>query len=190
MLGIAIRNIDDNEADRLRDDIVRTLLQWIVAGARHNLDPAAFLNSGLNELDLFVAALLHGGQHPTLLAWEHAKKSAGRPLPSYDLHVRRLAVLMVTALARIGLKMGAAQQFVADELFRAGVFDEPVSASSVKHWQQRDHSTLTPDDELLLATGIATAGRNAQAVARYFIGLCHLVRNPTAVAVRKPGEKN
>lgn len=184
MHGIAIRKIDDDEADRLRDEIVRTILRRIIAGARGNLDPAAFLNGGWDQFDGFVAALLHGGTHPTLTAWERAKANAGRPLPSYEIHARRLAVLMVTALSRIGLATGAARQFAADELFRAGVFDEPVSRSTVKHWQQRDYATLTPDDELLLATGIATAGRNAQAIARYFVGLCHLVRNPSAVAVR------
>jgi hypothetical protein len=185
--AIAVRSVDSDEAHALRADTVRLVLREHVRGLKENLDPARWLNSGWAEVESFVEALCSGGMHPALIDWEADKDRAGHPAPSSrELYVRRLAVLMAIGLNRIGLSGRNARRFAADELARAGVFDSAPTAKRIEHWQARYFPALDTGAELLLATGIATAGRDPHKLALYFIGLSHVATNPTAVVV-KPG---
>jgi hypothetical protein len=184
---VAIRKIEPREADQIRADEVRLLLRHIVVGLKPRLHPAQWQNCAWPELESFVEALCSGGMHPALTEWQVAKDNAGHPaLSSRELNARRLAVLMYEALKRVEAFPSklAAREFVAAKLANTGVLDHAPTAKVIEHWQRRDHPSLAPGDELLLATGIATAGRDPQKLALYFLGLWHLADNPTAVIVR------
>jgi hypothetical protein len=185
--AIAVRSVDADEAHTLRADTVRLVLREHVRGLKGKLDPESWINGGWAEVESFVEDLCSGGMHPALVDWEADKDRAGHPAPSSrELYARRLAVLMAIGLNRIGLSGRNARRFAASELARAGVFDSAPTAKRIEHWQARYFPALDSGAELLLATGIATAGRDAHKLALYFIGLSHIATNPTAVAV-KPG---
>jgi hypothetical protein len=182
---IAVRQLAPGEADRVRAEIVRKLLCEMICAFKANLGPEAWLNGGWHELADFVDQLCNGRPHPALEEWAEAKRSGGHPVISArERQVRRYAVLLAEALRRIGLPKGRALRAAADALTRTHAFDRDVSASTIRHWRQRDCATLFPEDEQIIATGIATAGLNPSRLAIYFVGLCHLAHNPSAVVVR------
>jgi hypothetical protein len=185
----AVLKVEGAEADRLRSNIVIALLTEIAARLKNELDPAAWLNGGWPELEAFTEALRSGGVHPALLAWQQTKDAAGRPAPlQREIYARRLAVLLCVALERAGLNKRAARRFAARQLEDAGVFAKPPTHRAIEHWQQSE-PTLTPDRELLVATGFATAGGDPRRLAMYFIGLANLALNPTAIAVREESSR-
>ncbi len=53
----------------------------------------------------------------------------------------------------------------------------------------RSAGALTPDEEMLLATALLTAGGDPERIATCFIGLCHIALNPTATALRGGSEE-
>jgi hypothetical protein len=182
---IAVRPLAAGEADRVRAEIIRKLLRETIGRLKSNLGPESWLNGGWSELADFVEALCSGRPHPALMEWEEAKRSGGHPvISSRERQVRRYAVLLAEALRRIGLPEGGARRTAADALTRTYVFDDAISASIIRHWRERDYPILFPEDEQIIATGIATAGLNPGRLAIYFVGLCHLTRNPSAVAIR------
>jgi hypothetical protein len=125
--------------------------------------------------------------HPALLQWQEAKGNKGRPgISDREREARRLVVLMNEGLRRIGLSESHARRTAADAATHYQLFNHTISASTVKHWRERDYPILFPRDEQLLATGIATAGLNPGRLVTYFVGLCHLAGNPSAVLARSP----
>jgi hypothetical protein len=182
---IAVRKIGGADANKARVEIVHLLLRQMVDGLKARLDPASWVNGGWPELSAFVDALEAGGAHPVLAEWESARTKGGRPAPSTrEAYGRRLAILLCAALERAGLNRRAARQFAATELGAAGLFDGTISPKTLEHWRERA-SPMTPGDELLVATGFATAGGEPRKLALYFIGMVHAVTNPTAMIVRE-----
>jgi hypothetical protein len=178
---VIVRQLDRDEADHMRAEIVRLLLSQTIAGLRHELDPAAWANGGWNELAAFVDALCGTGAHPALTEWAATQAKAGRPAPSNrESYARRLVVLMCAALERAGLNRRNARRFAVAELAGAGLF-VGISAKTIERWQEK--APLGPDEELLTATGFATAGGEPRRLGLYFIGLIHLTLNPTATIV-------
>jgi hypothetical protein len=185
---VAIRKIGAAEADHIRAEIVRSVLRRIVVGLKAELDPASWLNAGWAELESFTEALCTTGVHPALTEAALLRARSGRPGPSTgEQYVRRLVVLMCTTLERSGFNRRAARKYAARSLEHTGVFATPPSHRSIEHWQH-DYAALTPADELLAATGLAAAGGEPQRIVIYFIGLCHLASNATAMVVREPPE--
>jgi hypothetical protein len=89
-------------------------------------------------------------------------------------------------LIAFGLNRRAARKFAARELEHAGVFTAAPSPRAIQHWQTEQPPPLNPADEQLLGTAIAVCGvHQPHRLARYFIGLAHLVHNPTAKVVHE-----
>jgi len=186
---IAVRPLGRGDADQTRANIVQHLLCTIVSGLKAELDPVAWINGGWSELEAFTEALCTAGTHPALVEWKTAHAGAGHPAPlTRELNMRRNVILMCVALERVGLSGRAARRFAAHELARSEMFDG-VTAKVIEHWRERDYpisESLAPEDEFLVANAVSIAGlgpHRAQLVAKYFIGLCHLALNPTAVAL-------
>lgn len=95
---------------------------------------------------------------------------------------------MCEALERAGLNRRAARKFAVKELKGTGLFDDTITHRTVEHWQE-ELLPLMPGDELLTATGYATAGGEPRRLAIYFIGLCHLALNPTAAVIRESSQE-
>jgi hypothetical protein len=183
---VAGRKVAQDEADKIRADTVRLVLSEALAGLKVRLDARGWLNGGWAEVADFVEALCKGGMHPALIEWQADKDCAGHPaLPSRELYARRLAVLMYVALERVEAfdRKIDARNFVAKKLADTGVLDSAPTAKVIEHWQQQVLPSLTPREEILVATGIATAGRDSERLAVYFLGLWHVAKNPTATIV-------
>jgi hypothetical protein len=182
--AIAVRKFrNQDEADEVRCQVLETFLLAAVEAFRQQTSLQHQVNAGVNEFEAYVDAQLSGGDHPAHTAWLRRRKGT----PAADagtLRARRLIVLMAVALARCGLSQGGARRMAAKEATIRGVFPgEPVSAKAVEHWHY-SQGALTPEDEQLVATALASAGvENRQRVALYFVGLAHLVHNPSAVIV-------
>jgi hypothetical protein len=138
---IMIRKLDGKaEADRVRADIVKCFLGWVVHGLKQHLDPAKQRNIGLPEAEVFVEALVKGGTHPLLEEWKQ-NKHANRPAPSkYELQARRYVLLLVTALERAGFSKDAAHRYAAREMGRVHVFTKAPTAGAIAHWQERPNA--------------------------------------------------
>jgi len=181
-----VRKLDGVEADKTRADVVRLLLRRMIDGLKAKLDPASWVNGGWAELEAFTEALCGDGIHPAL---QECATKGGRPAPlSRERYARRLVVLLCESLERAGLSKRAAREFAAQELAAAGVFESAPSCRTIEYWQQNE-PVLAPGDELLVATGFAATGGEPAKLAIYFVGLCHLALNPTAVAVREGSGK-
>jgi hypothetical protein len=183
--AVVVRCIEPDERHTLRADVVRLVLREHLRGLKEKLSAESWLNGGWSEVESFVEALCSGGAHPALTQWEADKAAAGHPAPSSREHyARRLAILLAVGLNRIGLSSRSARRFAADSLARAGVFESAPTAKGIEHWQARYFPALDTSAELLLATGIATAGRDPHKLALFFIGLAHVAANPTPTVVR------
>ena len=156
-LTIMVRKLDGKaDADRTRANLVKFFLSWVVNELKQHMDAAAQLNIGLPEVEAFLEALVSGGQHPALQEWEEHK--GGHPAPaSHELRARRLIILLAVALERAGWQKGAAHRFAAREATRAHVFASATTHKAIEHWQERQPE-LTPADEQMLATAIASCG--------------------------------
>jgi hypothetical protein len=182
---IMIRPVDPDETDRIRADTVSFVLHRIITDLKVLLSPADYQNWGIAELEAFTAALHTNGKHPSLNKWVEGIARGGRPAPSLrEVNVRRVVMLMCEALRRAGLTKRNARRFVAGRLERAGI---SISTKVIEHWGERDYplpSPLAPTDEVLISTALATSGLNPERITTYFLGLFHLISNPTATIVR------
>jgi hypothetical protein len=174
---------NQGEADEVRRRVLETFLLAVSDILVKQTDIKTQINAGILEFDSFVDALLGGGSHPALDAWLERRK--GTPAADAgELRARRLIVLMTIALERSGLSMAAARSMAAREATATAVFPgQNISAKTIEHWHER-MSELTPREEQLIATAIATAGTEAKhRLALYFIGHAHFAHNPTAMLV-------
>jgi hypothetical protein len=183
----AVREVDREQADKTRAEIVRYLLQQTIARLKTELDPASWVNTGWAELESFIEALHSGGLHAALQEWEAAKGGHPKPL-SRERYARHLVVLLCKALERAKYNKRKARKFAARELAAARVFDSAPSHRTIEYWQEEEPE-LTHGDEMLIATGFATSNGHPDRLAIYFIGLCHLTLNPTAVVIRESSGK-
>jgi hypothetical protein len=183
---VMIRELEGKaEADRLRADIVKGFLEWVVYGLKQHLDPAKARNIGLPEAEAFVEALVSGGTHPLLQEWQQ-NKPANRPTVSkHELQARRYELLLVIALERAGFGKEAAHKYAAREMERADVFTKVPTAGAIAHWQER-MTPLEPKEEQQLGTAIAVCGLDPRRLALFFLGLVHAALNPTAHFVYAP----
>ena len=187
--SFAIRKVDSVEADAIRARIVRHLLQRTIEGLKAELDAATWITAGWSELESFVDALCNNGAHPAINECVAGRANGGRPAPSTrELNARRLVVLFCESLERAGLNRRASRRFAVKELNNAGLFNGTISPKIIEYWQGKE-LPLAPDAELLCATGFAAAGGEPSRLAIYFIGLCHLALNPTAVAVPESSQE-
>jgi hypothetical protein len=181
----AVRKVDRAESDKMRTDIVRLILQRMVSGLRAQLDASTWISAGYVELEAFVHALCNGGRHPVLSAWEADMAAPGRPVPSTrESLARRITVLLCAALERAGYSRAVARKYAVKEFAAAGLFNGALSPRVIERWQAQERP-LMPGDELLVATGFAAAGGQPARLAVYFVGLCHLALNPTAMVIRE-----
>jgi hypothetical protein len=98
--------------------------------AKTQVDVATWCKEGGLEAEDLLDAIESGRPHPLLRLWEERKATvwANRPAPSRrELHARRLAVLLCTALERrAGLNKQQARQQVSRLLaFQSGLFAKP-----------------------------------------------------------------
>jgi hypothetical protein len=178
------RKLNGAEADKTRAEIVRFLSRQIIDGLKAKLDPASWVNAGWSEFEAYVDALCNGGTHPALAEWMTDRANGGRPAPLIrETYGRRLAVLFCESLVRAGMNRRAAQHYAVEELATTGLFGT-ITPRVIRFWAEKI-LPLSPEDELLVATGFTTAGGQPQKLALFFICLCHLALNPTAVAVRE-----
>jgi hypothetical protein len=182
--------LDKDGTERARGLRAASCFWQMLAAAKEQVGGAAnWYGLGLAEAEAALEAWQHGTPHGFFRIWEERKATVGanRPAPlAHEREARRLVCLMCTALERTGLNRRGARKFTARELERAGVFVNAPSHRTLEHWQSEQPAPLSPQDELMLATAIATAGLgNPHRLAKYFIGLAHLVFNPAAVAVHE-----
>jgi hypothetical protein len=167
----------------MRIDIVRKLLMEIVEGLKQRIDWIGWINGGWIELEELAVSLGNGGRYPALLAWERNKNKPGHPAPSVrELYARRVVTLMVTALERADLGKREARSFAAGKL--VGVFDPAPSERTIKYWVD-NQPVMSRQEELLIAGGFAASGGDPDRLAIYFVALCHLALNPSAVVTDK-----
>jgi hypothetical protein len=175
------------DADAARERNLQSFCYWLIDNFKKATDPTAQVNIGFLEFESFFTALMGLGPHPSL---DRYMRERGRGMPPADpreLRARRLITLMAVALHRSGIPtMAEARRIAAREANNASVFPgETVTGKAVEHWMNRQPE-LTPPDEQLIATALATAGTKApHRVAMYFIGLSHFVHNPSVAVVRE-----
>jgi hypothetical protein len=179
---------DKDGTERARGLRAASCFWQMLAAAKEQVGGAEnWYGLGLAEAEAALEAWQNGTPHGFFLTWEERRATVGanRPAPlAHEREARRLVCLMCTALERTGLNRRGARKFAAKELERAGVFAGSPSHRTLEYWQA--DLTVTPSDELVLATAIATAGLgHPERLAKYFIGLAHLVFNPAAVVVRE-----
>jgi hypothetical protein len=180
---IAVRQLDKEAVARMRTDITRVLLREIIDGLKQRIDWVSWINSGWIELEDVAESLCNGGHHPALLAWEVDKKKQGHPKPSVrERYARRVVACMCTALERAGFGKQAAREFAAAKL--EGVFDPPPSERTVRYWVDAQPA-MTRQEEVLVAGGFAASGGDPDRLSIYFIALCHLALNPSAIVTDK-----
>jgi hypothetical protein len=171
---------NQGEADDMRQRVLENVL-LAVSKSFAQTDIKIRVNTGVMEFELFLDALLGGGSHPALEAWLDRRKGTP-PGDAGELRARRLIVLMTIALERAGMSMQEARRMAAKETTAAAVFPgENVSVKRIEHWHER-MPELTPRDEQLIATGIASVGTQAKhRLALHFIGHAHFAHNPSVV---------
>jgi hypothetical protein len=175
--------IDDKEdAERVRALRAAYCFRQLLAWARVQVnDPHRF--ALLGEAEAVMEAWEVGAPHGFFSLYDRRRADGGgghRPPSATELQARRMVLLMVLALRRTGFeKNRPACKYAAKVLERAGVFESPPSYRAIERWQSDHPLELTPRDEQLLATAIATSGPGApHRLATFFIGLAHLVFNP------------
>jgi hypothetical protein len=176
---------DEEEVRGLR---AGAFLWTLLEAAKAQLDPATWFAKGGAEAEAVLVAWDDGGRHPFFTIWEQRKGSeaANRPAPApYEVLARRHVIRMVKALQDAGFKKpGAARKFAAQELTKAKVFQRPTTAKMIENWQGRQPE-LEPEDKLVIAQALTAHGLgNFKAIARHFIGLCELARNPAPVVLK------
>jgi hypothetical protein len=161
--------------------LARKFLCELLAAAKQQVDVATWRKEGGLEAADLLDAIDSGRPHPLLRSWEE-RKAANRPAPSRrELHARRLAVLLCTALERAGLDKQQARQQVSRLLtLQSGLFAQPPSKHALGRWQ-RAGPALTPADECVIANAMAKGG--PREIEAYFVGLLHFVLNPLAKIV-------
>jgi hypothetical protein len=170
---------NQHEANEVRRRVLETFLLAASDILMKQTDIQTRINAGILEFESFLDALLGGGSQPALEAWSERRK--GKPAADAgELRARRLIVLMSIALGRAGLSLAAARHMAAKEATAAAVFPgKSITVKTVEHWHDR-MPDLTPRDEQLIATAIASAGTEAKRrIALYFIGLAHYANNPS-----------
>jgi hypothetical protein len=172
--------VNKDDAERARGLRAGAALLEMLASAKAQVGPVNYYSLGLQDAEAALEAWRNGHPHGFFQVWEARKASGGHPPPSAsELNARRMVLLLCLSLERLGSKRRAARKLAAQELNHAGVFTGAISHRIIERWQSEQPLQLTPRDEQLLATGIATCGHQApHRLARYFIGLCHLIHNP------------
>jgi hypothetical protein len=179
---------DKEDAERVRGQRAAHCFWHLLAAAKEQVDGVNWYALGLAEAEAALEAWENGTPHGFFRIWETRKGTVGanRPAPpAHEREARRMVLLLCIALERTGLNKRNARKRAARELEHAGVFVSSPSHRALEHWQADLAVTPTPNDELLLATAIATAGLEPHRLARFFIGLAHLIHNPAAIAVRE-----
>jgi hypothetical protein len=188
ILIIPGRTADKDHLERARGLRAAACFCEMLVAAKAQLGAVDWYALGLAEAEAALEAWQTGGQHGFFAIWEQRRGKMGRNRPapsSTELHARRMAILFCIALERGGLNRRAARKFAARELERANVFATAPSHRTIEHWQA-EQPPLTPDEEQLLATAIACCGvHQPHHLARYFVGLAHLVHNPAARVVHE-----
>jgi hypothetical protein len=188
ILVIPGRIDDRDDLERARGLRAAACFWQMLAAAKTQLDAVDWYAFGLAEVEAALEAWQTGGHHGFFRIWQERKATVGgnRPAPpAHELRARRMVILFCIALERGGLNRRAARKFAARELERAGVFAAAPSHHTIEHWQ-REQPPLTAADEQMLATAIACCGiSQPHHLARYFVGLAHLVHNPTAKVVHE-----
>jgi hypothetical protein len=186
VLVIPGRIEDKDDADRARGLRAAACLWQLLAAAKAQLSAVDWHALGLQEAEAALEAWERGGHHGFFRVWEERKATTGRPAPSpTELRARRMVILLCITFERSGLNRRAARKFAARELERAGVFATPPLHRTIERWQA-EQPPLTSADEQLLATAIAVCGiGQPHRLARYFVGLAHLVHNPAAKVVHE-----
>jgi hypothetical protein len=188
ILVIPGRIDDRDDLDRARGLRAAACFWQMLAAAKAQLGVVDWYALGLAEAEAALAAWQTGGQHGFFDIWEQRRAEMGRNRPapsSTELRARRMAILFCIALERGGLNRRAARKFAARELERAGVFAAAPSHRTIEYWQT-EQPPPAPADEQVLATAIACCGvGQPHHLARYFVGLAHLVHNPTVKVVRE-----
>jgi hypothetical protein len=173
---------DREDAERVRALRAAYCFRQLLALARVQVnDPHWF--ALLGEGEAVMEAWEVGAPHGFFTLYDQRRAGGGgghRPPSATELQARRMVLLMVVALRRTGFeKNRPACKYAAKALERAGVFEAPPSFRTIERWQSDHPLELTPRDEQLLATAIATSGAGApHRLTTFFIGLAHLVFNP------------
>src|SRR5262245_22917245 len=179
---------DKDDLEQARGLRAANCLCRMLAAAKAQLGAVDWYALGLAEAEAALEAWQTGGQHGFFDIWERRRGEMGRnrPAPSAtELRARRMVILFCIALERGGLNRRAARKFAARELERTNVFATTPSPRAIEHWQA-DQPPPTPAEEQLLATAIASCGVDQpHHLARYFVGLAHLVHNPAAKVVHE-----
>jgi hypothetical protein len=171
---------DKDDAEQARGLRAGAALLEMLAKAKAQIDPISYYSRGLQDAEAALEAWRSGHPHGFFQVWEARKAGGGHPPPSAsELEARRMVLLLCLGLERLGSKRRAARKLAAQELNHAGVFTGAISHRIIERWQSEQPLQLTPRYEQLLATGIATCGHQApHRLARYFIGLAHLIHTP------------
>jgi hypothetical protein len=179
---------DKDDLERARGLRAASCLWQMLVAAKAQLGAVDWYALGLAEAEAVLEAWQTGGQHGFFDIWEQRRGEMGRNRPapsSTELGARRMVILFCIALERGGLNRRAARKFAARELEHAGVFATVPSHRTIEYWQT-EQPPLTPAEEQLLATAIACCGvGQPHRIARYFVGLAHLVHNPAARVVHE-----
>ena len=172
------------DIEKARALLASKFLWELLATAKTQVDVATWCKEGGLEAEDLLDAIESARPHPLLRSWEERKATvaANRPAPSRrELHARRLAVLLCTALERAGLGKQQAREQVSRLLeFQPGLFAHPPSKHALKRWQGAGPA-LMPEDECVIANAMAKGG--PREIKAYFVGLLHFALNPLAKIV-------
>jgi hypothetical protein len=178
------KNKDD--ADAARDRNLQHFCYWLIDNFKQVNDVPAQVNSCFLEFEAFFNAVMGRGTHPTLERCFAERGQGKPPAGPGELRARRLITLIAVALHRnnTGMSMAEARRIAAREANNACVFPgETITAKSIEHWEERQPE-LTPHDEQLVSTAIATAEAKHR-LALYFVGLAHFAHNPSVAVVQE-----
>jgi hypothetical protein len=183
--------------DKARELAALAALEQLLEGARKQKDFVSWRAMGCPELESLLRALRTGSQHPALRRWEQlkvtdAKSTAPDPL---DLTARRLTLLMVETLRRVGVGEGMARARAVNALNRKFPTTKnadtqatrplnrtfPTTKEAIRGWR-RDYPGITEGDEKTIAKVIKDHGHSHEQIMNWFI--LNILTQIDSVAVR------
>jgi hypothetical protein len=175
-----VRYKNREDRNRVRVAMARKVLCELIGAARSQVGPQRWINEGGLELEEFLYDLDTGHAGQWLKEWQQTPLKGRPPASPREQQAQWYLCLAVVALERVfSLGPGEAREEVAKKAAR--MFEQPVTAKKIEHWQDMQ-PLLSSAVEVWLAKTISASrtdepgGRDR--LLNNFIGAAHSIITP------------